>query len=341
MIGKITTGESFYHCLSYCLQDKKGLSEQQKILLSVKENVQHKDRAEVLFYNKCFGNARELANQFTDVGKLSRRVEKPVLHIMLSLAPGEQLSKHKLEEIGRACAEAFKIDQNQYVCILHKDSRLQHIHIVANRVGYDGRAATLSNNYRRIANFCREMEKKHDLTQVLNPRVFQAQVEQRIPRQDARKVKFKSDIKRTLTGCLSYSEFEQKMKSLGYEVLKGRGVSFIDQKKVKVKGSEVGFSLMTIEKIISANNQKKVDHPIQKSKEEQWKEMRNQSSYTPGKAIEKDLAKSQDHSIENNRQEGKNNLLYELMKSERQEELINPFLLQKKRKRKKYLRPKF
>ena len=40
----------------------------------------------------------------------------------------------------------------------------------------------------------------------------------------------------------NYQQFEQKMKSLGYQVLKGRGISFIDDKKVKIKGRKVGFS---------------------------------------------------------------------------------------------------
>jgi hypothetical protein len=38
------------------------------------------------------------------------------------------------------------------------------------------------------------------------------------------------------------------MQYLGYKVLKGRGICFIDDKKVKIKGSEVGFSLAEIEK---------------------------------------------------------------------------------------------
>jgi hypothetical protein len=41
------------------------------------------------------------------------------------------------------------------------------------------------------------------------------------------------------------------MKGLGYAVIKGRGISFIDDKKVKTKGSEVGFSLSRIEQVLS------------------------------------------------------------------------------------------
>ena len=49
----------------------------------------------------------------------------------------------------------------------------------------------------------------------------------------------------------NYQQFEQIMKALGYQVSKARGIAFIDDKKVKIKGSEVGFSLMRIEKILA------------------------------------------------------------------------------------------
>lgn len=250
MIGNMTLGKSFSGCIGYCLEDKINLSEEEKMKLSIHENLQHKDRAEVIYNNKCFGTASELASQFNEVRKLSSRVEKPVLHISLRLAPGETLSKDQWVEIAQACAAEFKFDQNQYVCALHKDTREQHIHIVANRVGYDGKAVTLTNNYRRMANFCRQMEKKYNLREVLSPRKFLSKEQRLIPRQDMRKERLKKDIRDTLQQVKTYQEFEQKMKSLGYTVLKGRGISFIDDKKVKIKGSEVGFSLSKIERVL-------------------------------------------------------------------------------------------
>ena len=39
------------------------------------------------------------------------------------------------------------------------------------------------------------------------------------------------------------------MKEKGYQIIKGRGISFLDDKGAKFKGSEVGYSLMRIEKI--------------------------------------------------------------------------------------------
>ena len=87
MIGKITIGKSFRGCLAYCLNDKSKTLPQEEIM---------KDRAEVLLFNKCFGNEKELAQQFNEVRQLNPKLSKPVLHITLSLAPGEILSKDKL-----------------------------------------------------------------------------------------------------------------------------------------------------------------------------------------------------------------------------------------------------
>ncbi|HEY9256511.1 relaxase/mobilization nuclease domain-containing protein [Chitinophaga sp.] len=264
MIGYIGTGSSFFDCIRYCLEDKKELSEEQKQQLAQKDNLQHKDRAEVLFYNKCFGNKNELAKDFKDVAKLSKRVEKPVLHLSLRLAPGESLSNDKLMEIGRECAKEFGIADNQYICVLHKDTNEQHIHIAANRVGFNGKVASDSSSYKRMAALCRRLEKQYKLQEVLSPRAFLSPKDRLLPRQDLRKEKLKTDIRQTLEKVGSYSEFEQGMRTLGYKLIKGRGISIIDDKKVKTKGSEVGFSLAKIERILTLKQELVSKHAEQK-----------------------------------------------------------------------------
>lgn len=255
MIGHVSIGSSFYHCISYCLEDKRELSEEKKLALAIQDHLQHKERAEVLEYNKCFGNKYELTGQFKDVRKLSRRIEKPMLHLTLRLAPDDTLTKEQLREVGRECATEFGIADNQYICVLHKDTKEQHIHIAANRVGFDGKVANDSNSYKRMAELCRRLEKKYGLQEVLNPRAFLSPNDRLLPRHDSRKEKLKADIQQTLKSVSSYLSFERQMRDLGYKVLKGRGISFIDDKKVKIKGSEVGFSLTKIEEILSHKQQ--------------------------------------------------------------------------------------
>jgi hypothetical protein len=253
MIGKVVKGASFYGCLEYCLHDKRGLTEEQKVLLAAQDGLQHQGRAEVLDYNLCFGDLQELAEQFRDVQKLSRNVEKPVLHLTLRAAPGDKLTRTQWIEIGRAAAQEFGIDKNQYITILHKDTPEHHIHIVANRVRYDGKVASDSNSYARMAALSRRLEKKYHLKEVLSPRRFLSPKERQLPRQDQRKLRLKEKIAGALKGTTAFSEFEKKITAEGYRVDKGRGIAFEDDKKVRVKGSEVGYSLATIERILAQN----------------------------------------------------------------------------------------
>jgi len=257
MIGKVIPGASFSGCLSYCLEDKRELSEEQKRQLSLQENLQHKNRAEIIDYNLCFGDKRELAEQFREVAKLSRRVEKPVMHITFRPAPGDRLTANQWREIGRAAAQEFGLADNQYVCILHKDTPEHHLHLVGNRVGYNGKVASDSKNYARMAKLCRQLEKQYNLRQVLSPRRFLSPKDRQIPRQDKRKEQLKTAIRDALQDARTYPDFEKAMREQGYRVEKARGIAFEDSKKVRTKGSEVGYSLSNIERILAQNASKK------------------------------------------------------------------------------------
>ena len=251
MIGKIVTGKSFRGCLQYCLHDKIADEKKNELVM--------KDRAEVIWHNRCFGNDQELIRQFNDVRQLNPKLAKPVLHITLSLGKGESLPAHKLAEMAQDCAHDLGFENNQYVAVFHKDTEHPHIHIVANRIGYDGKTISDSNNYQKIARLCRKLELKHELKQVLSPNAFLPKELRQYQRLDARKEKLKTDIKMSLAGSKNYEEFEQKMKALKYEVIKMRGIAFRDQQKVYTKGSEVGYSLATIEKILAQRQTLKLD----------------------------------------------------------------------------------
>jgi len=105
MIGKIVTGKSFRGCLQYCLHDKIADEKKNELVM--------KDRAEVILYNQCFGNDKELIQQFNEVRQLNPRLSKPVLHITLSLSQGENLPAYKLAEMARDCAQDLGFSNNQ------------------------------------------------------------------------------------------------------------------------------------------------------------------------------------------------------------------------------------
>ncbi len=255
MIGKISIGKSFGGCLRYCLEDKVELSQEQKIAFGKQDGLQYQNRAEVLEYNMCFGNKKELVSQFNDVRTLRPQLSQPVMHISLSLDPEDQFTKAKLRQIGQDFAREFRFENNQYLTIYHKDTKHPHLHIVANRVGFDGSRISDSNSYRKVAELCRKLEIKHGLKQILSPQRFLSP-EQKLARKqenriDQRKERLKENIRECLLNASGLQDFTHKMKQLGVEVVKSRGISFVDDKKMCVKGSELGYSLSTIEKILS------------------------------------------------------------------------------------------
>src|SRR5664280_1429835 len=247
MIGKIITGKSFSGCISYCLEDK----------LLRSQEVAFKNRAEILQFNQCFGNKKELIQQFNEVRWLNPNLSKPVLHITLSVAPNEKLDKGTWSEIVADCAKYFGFENNQFMAVSHADTSHQHLHIIANRIGFDKKTVSDSNNYKKMSAYCREMEQKYSLQQVISPRKFLSKEMSQIPRFDARKTVMKDDVKECLISCKNYNEFEASMKQKSYQVIKGRGIAFIDSKGVYVKGSELGYSLATIEKILQLSLQQK------------------------------------------------------------------------------------
>jgi Relaxase/Mobilisation nuclease domain len=254
MIGKIVIGKSFYHAISYCLEDKKELTLEQKLEMSKRDGCQHLGRAEVLYYNLCSGNKQELVHDFSEVAHLSNQVEKPVLHLSLKLSPGEHLERNKWIEAAQDFAADFKLENNQYIAVLHKDSKEEHIHILANRVGFNGKAVSDSNSYKKVSELCCKLELKHELKQVLNPHLFLTQeqrheykLDQRI---DSRKERMKEFIRDNLLEAKDFNDFRLRMERDGFKLHKGRGIAFTDEKKVTFKGSQLGYSLSNIEKIL-------------------------------------------------------------------------------------------
>ncbi len=248
MIGKIMIGKSFRGCISYCMENKK---------LKQPDNIPQMNRAEVLLFNQCFGSPKELIQQFNEIRQLNLKLSKPVLHITLSLAPGEKFDKGNLINMIQDCAKDFGFENNQFIAITHNDTVHQHLHIVANRIGFDKKTVRDNNNYQKMAAYCRQMEVKYNLQQVLSPKKFLAKELREIPRIDSRKDAIRKDVQDALLMSKTYRDFERQLLQKKYQIIKGRGIAFIDEKGVYVKGSSLGYSIAIIEKILQQSSTQK------------------------------------------------------------------------------------
>ena len=318
MIGKITIGKSFRGCLLYCLNDKQKQRPDEIIF---------KNRADVLMFNKCFGNQKELVQQFNEVRQLNPKLAKPVLHITLSFAKEDKIDTNKLRAISEACAKDLGFESNQFVAVVHKDTSHQHLHIVANRIGFDKRTVSDSNNYQKMAAFCRRMELSYGLQRVLSPKRFLSIQQQLLLRNDARKKELASTIRSALARSKDVEQFTAIMQWKGYTVIKGRGISFIDDKKVKIKGSEVGYSLQKIEQYLDFQYRLKTDRQF-------FKQVNERKPLTStSKAANNVFVKSENNTVVSQLKEDVSNAVDALLKPQQAPDQINPNLLLKKKKK--------
>lgn len=316
MIGKVMIGKSFRGCISYCMENKK-----QKISDNI--NTSQVNRAEVLLFNQCYGNTKEVIQQFNETRQLNPKLSKPVLHITLSLAPGEKLERGNLIEMIQDCAKDFGFENNQFIAISHSDTSHQHLHIVVNRIGFDKKTVSDSNSYKKMAAYCRQMEVKYNLQQVLSPKRFLAKELRQIPRTDTRKEAIKKDIQNALLLSKTYTDFEGYMKQKKYQIIKARGIAFIDEKGVYIKGSSLGYSLATIQKILQQSPaQKQALISGEQQRDNNFKKQWQHHSLFPKKNLSKEI------------KTGVNKTLDILLKPEITNNNI-PFLLIKKKEKKK------
>jgi hypothetical protein len=255
MIGRISFDVSFGNKLAYCLRQKQTVREEREQTVSEeRKRTLKQNLAEVIYYNQCYGNKQELVRQFKEVRKQNYNIRKPVLHLVLSLPPGEAVSKSLFVDLARDCARALDFERHQYVAILHKDREHPHVHIVANRIGFDRHTMVNQYTLRRMNQFCRESERRYHLTQVRSIRWYRTPDERNIASEHLRVVKLRETLDRELKQCCTLEELKTRLQVQGYRVYKTeQGIAFKDADQVVVRGYKVGHPWKEIDSVLTEN----------------------------------------------------------------------------------------
>lgn len=125
-----------------------------------------KEQGRVIDTNMNGNSPRELAAEFGEIRKLRPVLGKAVLHVSLSAAPGEHLTNTQWIEIGRRYLQGMGLDRNQYIVTRHTDTDHEHVHLLANRIQFDGAVTSDSHDYRRQEVLMRAIERDLGLRQV-------------------------------------------------------------------------------------------------------------------------------------------------------------------------------
>jgi hypothetical protein len=145
MIAKAIKGKGFRGALEYDLSKEQG-----RVIDTNMESV----------------GPRELAREFGAIRKLRPNLSRAVLHVSLSAAPGEHLTDDQWREIGQRYLHGMGLDANQYLITRHVDTEHEHVHLLVNRVRFDGEVTSDSHDYRRHEILMRAIERDYSLQPV-------------------------------------------------------------------------------------------------------------------------------------------------------------------------------
>jgi len=129
--------------------------------------------------NMAGQDPKELSREFSAVRKLRPDVSRPVWHCSLALPKGDHIDPEKWDAVAADFMErmGFDTETTPWVAVRHQDTDHDHIHIVASRVGIDGKVWLGQWEARRAIEATQELERAHGLT--LTPGLGDARAERR------------------------------------------------------------------------------------------------------------------------------------------------------------------
>jgi hypothetical protein len=103
------------------------------------------------------------------------RMQRPALgkyfyHTSLNFPPDENLSDQKITAIAKEFLYESGFTQHQYILFRHHDAGHPHVHLLVNRIGFDGSVVSDSRDYTKAEQILRLLEVKHGLRQVPSSR---------------------------------------------------------------------------------------------------------------------------------------------------------------------------
>jgi hypothetical protein len=116
---------------------------------------------------------RTIMNEVKMIRVLRPNLAKYFYHTSVNFPPHENLKDEQMIIIAKDYLDAMGFDQHQYAIFRHFDADHPHIHILVNRIGYDGTVVSDSKDYQRSETVLRGLEKQHGLTEVISSRMAQ------------------------------------------------------------------------------------------------------------------------------------------------------------------------
>lgn len=115
-------------------------------------------------------NEHDVMREIAMVRMLRPNLQKYFYHTSLNFPPEGNFPDKMMVKIAHDYMESMGFGQNQYAIFRHYDVGHPHIHLMINRIGYDGSVVSDGNDFRRTEDILRRLEKKYRLRPVINSR---------------------------------------------------------------------------------------------------------------------------------------------------------------------------
>jgi hypothetical protein len=129
-----------------------------------------KGMAELLDRSFVGISEKSIMKEVQMVRVLRPNLQKYFYHTSINFPPQENLPNETMKRIGLDYLQANGFTQHQYIMFRHFDASHPHLHILVNRIGYDGKVLSDSNDYQRSEKVLRELEVKYNLIKVVSSR---------------------------------------------------------------------------------------------------------------------------------------------------------------------------
>ncbi|WP_126245890.1 relaxase/mobilization nuclease domain-containing protein [Chitinophaga rhizosphaerae] len=206
---------------------------------------------------------RLMADDFEAQAELRRTISRPCFHAVLSFPPGEKVTDELMVDLAGKYLDGIGMVGTQFAVVRHADTEHPHVHIIANRVNFQGKAITDSMIGRRAKAVAQELTREFGLRPAEKKDISRTQVKAMSEPEQIR-YRIYSAISSSLKGCTDLDELARRLKVRGIETVvkfrsgtqEAQGISF-KLGDFCFKGSAVDrkFSLANLKKTIESQPQ--------------------------------------------------------------------------------------
>ncbi|HEV3325857.1 MAG TPA: relaxase/mobilization nuclease domain-containing protein [Puia sp.] len=207
---------------------------------------QNQERARVLYQEGVRGHDyRLMARDFEMVHGMRETISKPVFHAVLLFHREERLEDARLVEIARRYLDEVGMTNTQYAIVRHLDTEHTHLHLLSNRIDYNGEPIHNFPEILRNRDAVEKLVREYELIPVAAKNLRQTNFDA-LDASDTRKYAVYRGIRECLPDCRDMEELGQRLLQLGIETRyrtdpetgQRTGISFLYQHEA-FRGSEI------------------------------------------------------------------------------------------------------